>query len=1002
MPTILVALAVLIGFAASFGISNTFSWRLDEQDRSARYFGLLCFGLSAYAALQFSILTTSDLSSAAIHLRWQGVASALTLMALVRFGAAFSRRRIDHFDRFCLAVYAALGAWSLASPSGYWFSSLSALEPMPTANGFLYHPRGPFAWTYYVSITLQLPLSARQIVDGQRAARLGFRVDGWLWSVCMLIFLLGAIHDHMVDFRLLAPPYLGEYAFPLVVLTMGTRYARRRSLEFERLRQLQDALAQSESKLRDLFESSSDAIIIHDVSTGAILEVNRTTCEMYGYTREQFRTLSIQDISAHHPDFSGARVQERLNEALHLGITTFSRQAQRSDQSVFPVEVTLKRAELGGKTCIVANVRDQTERATNIEALRQEKNFVDTLIDSLPGTFCLADRSLRLKRWNRNLELALGYTSEQVGAMSMADWHLPEQRDALRLEMRDWFESDRPNLQRESRIIRADGTEVSYRVTATKLDTPDGTALMAVGIDISDLLRAQAALREGEERYRTLFGCASDAILLLCQDRIVDCNESALTVFGCEDSEQLIGHTPIDFSPSLQPNERASDLASLERMQAAESGLPQRFEWLHQRPNGQLFLAEVSLNRVDLRGTRHLQAIVRDITERRRLEERLQQAQRLEAIGHLAGGVAHDFNNLLTPIVGHAELVLDELTETHPAREDILQVLSAAGRARQLTQQLLSVGRRSVLQVRAVDIGELIIAMRELLQSLLRENIELQIALESTAALVVEADPSQIEQVMMNLVVNARDAMPRGGQLRITVTRKQLDAGSCAAIGDCVPGPHAVVSVSDTGVGMTQELQRRIFEPFFTTKAAGRGTGLGLPTVLGLVRQHRGALTVRSELGVGSTFCVYLPVSQRHPIVEPPASCSSRAKAGTESILVVEDDEMVRAYTHRALEKTGYHVTEAESAEQALVLLNGMADPPHLVITDVVLPKMSGRDLAERLRQECPACRVLYMSGYSDDIISHHGILNEGVIMIQKPFSSDQLMAKVRAALDAK
>ncbi len=1001
MPTILVILASLAGFVACFALSNLLTWNRDEQDHSARYFGLVCLGFAAYVVLQLSILTSRDLASAALWLRWQGAATAFVFASLVRFGAVFARRPIDRLDWVFIALYASLGVWSLASPAGYWFSSLSALEPVVTAQGTLHHPRGSFAWTYYVSIVVQYPLLIRQILDGRRTIISGSRVDGWIWVLCIAFVLLGGTHDHLVDFGLLTPPYLVEYPFPLAMLAMGTRYAQRRSREFARLHQLQAALTASEAKLRELYESSSDAIFVHDASTGAIIDVNRTMCEMYGYTREESLALSVGDLSANSEKYSEERARERLAEAQQLGVTTFAWQARRKDGSPFPVEVTLKCTELGGKTCIVGNVRDHTERRATTEALAQEKEFVTTLLDSLPGTFYLYDGDLKLKRWNRNLELSLGYSAEQLGQMTMMDWYPPgTERDELIAAMLHWFAHGQGNVQRETTVLRADGSKVPYLITATRLNTADGMMLMGVGLDISAFVQAQEDLREGEERYRTLFDSAGDAILLMREDRFIDCNASALKVYGCTGREQLVNHSPQEFSPERQPDNEASTAAALSRITAALSGTPQQFEWLHRRVDGTTFVAEVSLNRVDLRGARHLQAIVRDVTERRRLEERLQQAQRLEAIGHLAGGVAHDFNNLLTPIVGHVELLLEELSASDPARDDLEQILSAAHRARRLTQQLLTVGRKGVLDVQAVDICALVLGMKGLLASLLREDIELEVDVEPNGA-IVTADPSQLEQVVMNLVVNARDAMPRGGRLQVAVSRCELGAAFCPARGDCAHGEHARLSVSDTGIGMTEEVKRRLFEPFFTTKTLGRGTGLGLATVFGIVQQHRGTLAVTSEPDLGSTLCVCLPIVNEPVLLDRAASVAEPAIDGTETVLVVEDDSLVRAFTCRALERHGYVIHVAESAEQALGLFTELTKPPQLVVTDVVLPKLNGRELFERLRIQRPDLRVLYMSGYSGDTISHHGILNEGVVLIQKPFTVEQLLSKVRAALDA-
>ncbi|MGC4067030.1 MAG: PAS domain S-box protein [Polyangiaceae bacterium] len=1001
MPTILIVLGALSGFTACFALSNLFTWRRDELDHSPRYFGLICVAFATYLMLQLLILTADDIPTVSTLLRWQGVALAAVFGLLPPFGAAFGRRELDQLDFLFVSIYVTIGAWSLLNPSGYWFANVTALEPIHTVRGTLHLPRGNFSWTYYVSIVAQYPLLFRQLVDGQRAIRTNSRIDGWLWCSGIALSLLGSIHDHLVDFGLVSPPYIAEYAFPLAMVAMGTRYAQRRSLEFVRLRQLQESLARSETKLRDLFESSSDAIFIHDANTGAILEVNRTTCEMWGYSREAFASISVGELSANGSDCSQTLADEHIKKALRVGEVTFPWRGRRRDGSVFPIEVTLKRIELGGKPRVVANVRDLSEREAATNALRQEKTFVTTLLDGLPAIFYLFDEQLTLRRWNRNLERILGYTTEQLEGAKLADLHEPGPKGGeLVAAAQHLLEHGQGNTQRQATLRKSDGTPHPCLLTLTRLETADGAVLMGVCTDIAELLQAQADLREGEERYRTLFEGAGEAIFLLEDGKFIDCNASAVDMFGAETRDQLRGRSPLALAPERQTDGTDSLLEGRRRLEATLAGTPQRFEWTHRRLDGTNFLAEVCLNRVDLRGVRHVQAITRDITEKRRLEERLHQAQRLEAIGHLAGGVAHDFNNLLTPIVGNVELLLADLPDKDPSRADLEQVLSAAHRACRLTQQLLTVGRRKVLDVQPVDICMLVVGMKSLLSTLLREDIELDVRVNPKGA-IVEADPSQLEQVVMNLVVNGRDAMPSGGRLSVAVFQRELDERTCTQLENCVPGTYAVLTVSDTGVGMSAEVRSRIFNPFFTTKAAGHGTGLGLPTVRGIIQQHRGAMTVTSELDHGSTFTVYLPLVKESTNRLGVDTLPPTALNGTEWVLIVEDDDSVRDFTRRALERHGYRIHSADSAEQALALVETLTFPAQLLVTNVVMPKMNGHDLFHHLRQRWTALRVLYISGYSGDTISHHGILDDGIVLLQKPFSVELLLTKVRGILDA-
>jgi PAS domain S-box-containing protein len=394
-----------------------------------------------------------------------------------------------------------------------------------------------------------------------------------------------------------------------------------------------------------------------------------------------------------------------------------------------------------------------------------------------------------------------------------------------------------------------------------------------------------------------------------------------------------------------------------------------------------------------------------DITSRRLAEEaareheaQVRHLQKMEAVGQLAGGLAHDFNNLLTVINGRSQLLLRRLRPEDPLRRDVALIQSTAERAAALTRQLLAFSRKQVLQPRVVDLNEVVRGLVPMLQRLLGEDIELAVAASDPAT--VKADPSHLEQVIVNLAVNARDAMPRGGRLTMAISRTELDPAFCERHGGGRPGPHAVLTVSDTGHGMSEEVRARAFEPFFTTKPAGRGTGLGLSTVYGIVRQHGGAVTVESEVGRGSTFRVYLPLTdERHD----PASDDAAAlpTSGAETILLVEDEHDVRTLARDLLRQQGYTVLEAATPAEALEIGERHRDPIHLLLTDVVMPRMSGREVAERLRALRPELRVLYVSGYPDDVLAPHDLDGAERVLLSKPFTPEALMRAVRRVLDA-
>ncbi|MDO9123155.1 MAG: ATP-binding protein, partial [Deltaproteobacteria bacterium] len=405
-------------------------------------------------------------------------------------------------------------------------------------------------------------------------------------------------------------------------------------------------------------------------------------------------------------------------------------------------------------------------------------------------------------------------------------------------------------------------------------------------------------------------------------------------------------------------------------------------------------------------GRRYLIESFINITEHKRaeeekavLEDQLRQAQKVEAIGRLAGGIAHDFNNLLTIIKGNSQLSLMEIKRDDPLRENIEQVEKAADRAAALTRQLLAFSRRQVLEMRVLDLNTTLRDLEKMLRRVIGEDIGLVTFMAEDLG-NVKADPGQMEQVIMNLAVNARDAMLKGGKLTIETTNVDLDENYARNHVAVTPGSYVMLSVSDTGVGMTPEVKAKLFEPFFTTKEKGKGTGLGLSTVYGIVKQSGGNIWVYSEPGQGTTFKIYLP-----RVDEPLEEAGERVvqkelPCGGETILVVEDEEKVRQVTVQILTKNGYTVLEASHGDEAKQICEQHGGPIHLIVTDVVLPGMNGRELAESLASRYPGAKVLYMSGYTDNAIVHHGVLEKGLHFLQKPFNLEGLLRKVREVLD--
>jgi two-component system cell cycle sensor histidine kinase/response regulator CckA len=506
--------------------------------------------------------------------------------------------------------------------------------------------------------------------------------------------------------------------------------------------------------------------------------------------------------------------------------------------------------------------------------------------------------------------------------------------------------------------------------------------------------QAEAALRASEERFRALVENSSDALLLIdAEGRITYTPPSSERHLGWK-ADQLIGRSVFDF---LHPDDRESIMARLaEALQRPGDRISAEFRLQH--ADGTFRTLEgVGVNWLDDPSVGAIVINTRDISDRRRLEDQLRQSQKMEAVGQLAGGVAHDFNNLLTAILGYCNLMLDDVAREDPLRGDLEEIRSAGERAAALTRQLLAFSRRQMLQPQVVNINVLVKQIEKLLRRLLSEGVELVTALASELDSVI-VDPASVEQILVNLAVNSRDAMPDGGRLTIETSNVELDSLYADTHMTVVPGRYVMVAVGDTGQGMDVETKKRVFEPFFTTKEQGKGIGLGLATVYGIVKQSGGYIWVYSEPAHGTVFKVYLPSAESAaPVEEDP---DAARKQGWETVLLVEDEDAVRALAREVLRRHGYVVIEARHGVDALRVAERHPDDIHLLVTDVVMPHLSGRELAERLTAARPKMKVLFMSGYTDHVVMSRAI-TPGSWFLQKPFTPETFAKKVRQVLDA-
>jgi two-component system cell cycle sensor histidine kinase/response regulator CckA len=512
--------------------------------------------------------------------------------------------------------------------------------------------------------------------------------------------------------------------------------------------------------------------------------------------------------------------------------------------------------------------------------------------------------------------------------------------------------------------------------------------------EVLERKRADEALGASEERYRLLFETNPQAMWVFDEETLafLAVNEAAWSHYGYS-RDEFLGMTIRD----IRPEEDVAPLLAL--LEKEGRGQQSSGVWRHRKKDGTLIDVEILSHPIVFDGRAAQLVLSVDVTERRHLEEQLRQSQKMEAVGQLAGGIAHDFNNLLTVIIGNVEIQQSMIEAASPLAEPIDEVRKAADRAAALTRQLLAFSRRQVLEPKVLDINALITNLEKMLRRLISEDVKLIAVLDPSIGSML-ADAGQLEQIIVNLSVNARDAMPDGGTLTIETANVELDEQYAREHLTVRPGPYVMIAVTDTGNGMGPETQSRIFEPFFTTKGPGKGTGLGLATVYGIVKQSGGSIWIYSEIGRGTTFKIYFPrVQEAVPEKKLPAP-GERSNRGSETVLLVEDEPAVRRLSQVVLEAQGYTVVEAASADEALALARTRKGPIHLVLTDVVMPEMGGADLASHVAAFRPETRVLYMSGYTDDAIVRKGLIGEGRHFLQKPFTPTTLAKKVREVLD--
>ncbi len=757
----------------------------------------------------------------------------------------------------------------------------------------------------------------------------------------------------------------------------------------EDLRRLNDQLRRSEARFRSVIENVAEVISILEVD-GTIRYISPSVRRVLGYEPDE--QTGRQSLAFVHPD-DLEPLRTLLEEAVVSGRTAalVPYRYRHKDGTWRNLESTalnlLDDDAVGG---IVVSSRDVTDR---VHAEGRYRALFDNMVegfahcvivreDGTPSDFVYLEVNREFERLTGLKDVVGRRISELVPAASRPDSEL------FKLYARVAAFGGKGHIE-----AFVPGLERWFSVSVYGAG-PD--QFIAVFDNITERKQIEERLRRSEAEYRSLVEHAPVAIYRATPDgRLLTVNPALVALLGYDSRDELLTRN-LDRDVYVDASERRQLVR-----EAVLGGRPSNSETRWKTRDGRVITVRVFLHPV-MAGpgeVEYLESLVVDLTEQRSLERQFLQAQKMEAVGRLAGGVAHDFNNLLTAIIGFSELIDNQLPQDSPVRGDVSEIRAAADRATALTRQLLAFSRKQVLQAHVLDLDTVVLGIENMLRRLIGEDIVLDVA-PSGLGLTVRADPGQLEQVIVNLAVNARDAMPNGGRLRIESGGIVLDEPRSLLYPPLTPGDYATLTVTDTGVGMSDEVRSHLFEPFFTTKEQGKGTGLGLATVYGIVRQSGGHILACSEIGRGTSFTIFLPRFDEPTAATRVTHDDAIGASGGETVLVAEDDDRLRAVVARMLSKQGYTLLLAPHGAAALELARTHGAGMNLLVTDLVMPGMTGRELADRMHRERPDIRVLFTSGYTDDIVFRQGLLQPGVHYLQKPFTGQALARKVREVLN--
>ncbi len=802
------------------------------------------------------------------------------------------------------------------------------------------------------------------------------------------------------------------------------------------------SLLQNEELYCRLVETSPDPIVMYDL-TGNFISVNARTAQMYGVSSIEEFMSSVKNFAELLNDQDRARAVENLKNSLETGFSSSNEyDVYRKDRSVIKVDInsSVVYGPDGKPQAVMSIVRDitgrkyaetllaiQHEMAKCLSMARDLKTGMKQVLEialQIAGIDCggvyIMKHDSKGNSAAGSIELLAhaGLSQEFVDEVSLYGAGDPKTRAIAKGEpLYSTYGELASSLALNEPAVAAYGIR-ALAVVPVKFEGSVMGAIMVGSLSMDEtptlarqvlegmaaqiggmIARAnvEEALRRSEERFRGYFNLSLIGVAVISPEgNWIEVNDKICSIFGYTGDELKATSWM-----TLTPEEDLRDELRLYKEFIAGTRSNATFGKRYIRKDGSLISTEISLHCVrSFDGTPdHLVAVIQDITDRKKSEELLIQALKMESIGRLAGGVAHDLNNMLTPVIGYSDILLSDIHPDDPRHRSITLIQKAAESAKNLTHQLLAFSRRQVLEMKLVDLNKIISGFEKILMRTIRENIEIRVRF-GTSLGFVSADIGQVEQILMNLAVNAQDAMPDGGILTILTDEVIVDESYPAIHGEIRPGRYVLLEVCDTGVGIDPQIRENIFEPFFTTKGRGMGTGLGLATIYGIVKQHGGFINVYSEKGNGTCFKIYLPSEDCSLLPVEEAVKEPQEIQGEETVLIAEDNEMVRNLASEILKRSGYTVITVDNAGECLNAVSQSGRHVDLLLTDVIMPDMNGKDLYAALHAKYPHVRVVYMSGYTEDVIAHHGVLDKGMDFIQKPFSARNLMEKIREVLD--